>query len=149
MFLLTFALAGSGCISAATPAQHVPAARSSYVSDAASVQKVEVIHFHTDQFCESCEIVGELSEDTVRTGYPTDLASGKIVYMHINVDDPANRNFVEKYGATGSSLWTGVYDKTGFHPQEDLKVWYLIGDKVAFSSHLKGVIDSRLSDELD
>jgi len=133
-------------MSAAAPAEHSPAQKN-YVNDAASVQKVEVIHFHTDQCCDSCERIGELSEDTIKSAYAAELASGKIVYMHINIDDPANQNFVQKYGVTGASLWTDVYDKTGIHPWEDLKVWYLVDDDAAFSMHVKGVIDGPLSGE--
>jgi hypothetical protein len=143
--LITIALISGGCISAAVPAQHSPT-RPSSISDPDSIQKVEIIHFHTDQYCGSCERVGRLSEEAVKSAYGAELSSGKIVYMHIIIDDPANQNVLQKYGATGASLWTGVYDKTGFHPWEDLKVWYL-ADDTAFSRHVKGVIDDLLAGE--
>jgi hypothetical protein len=111
----------------------------------ASVQNVEVYHFHATRQCDSCIALGEYAEATVTTFYAPEVASGKLVFGHINMDLPENRALVEQYGPTGSSLWIGVYDETGFHKEENLNVWYKLGNKDEYMAYLKDVIDRRLA----
>ena len=60
-----------------------------------------------------------------------------------------NRAIVEQYGASGSSLWLGVYTSDGrFYPEENVKVWYRTDDRQRFMDYLKGVIEKRLAGDL-
>ena len=52
-------------------------------------------------------------------------------------------------GATGSSLWIGSYNDTGFYKEEDFKVWYKITDKEDFVNYTKNLIEKRLNGEFD
>ena len=50
---------------------------------------------------------------------------------------------MERYGATGSSLWLGVYTSDGgFYPEENIRVW-ADDDRRRFMDYLKGVIEQR------
>ena len=51
------------------------------------------------------------------------LASGRLVFAHVNYDLPENAVLAAKYGVTGSSLWFGIYDTNGFHRQQNMDVW--------------------------
>lgn len=110
-----------------------------------TILKVEVIHFHPTQQCLSCIVLGDFAEDTVNTFFESELSSGKLVFMHINGDLANNSAIVKKYGATGSSIWLGTYTSEGFHPEENIQVWYLIGNRTGFMEYLKGVIEAKLS----
>jgi hypothetical protein len=110
-----------------------------------TVQKVEVIHFHPTQQCVSCIVMGDFAEDTIDTFFQSELASGKLVFMHINGNLANNSALVKKYGATGSSLWLGTYTSEGFYPEENIQVWYLLGNRTGFMEYLKGVIEDKLS----
>jgi hypothetical protein len=109
---------------------------------------VEVYHFHGNAQCMSCIAVGDLAEKTVNTNFKGELASGRLVFAHINADLPENRALAEKYGVTGSSLWIGVYNGNGFHKEQDTKVWYLIDNEDAYTSYLSGIITKRLNGDL-
>ena len=109
---------------------------------------MEVYHFHRTQQCYSCRTVGAYAEETVKTYFAPELESGKMVFGHINIEEPENKALVDQYGPTGSSLWIGVYDKDGFHKEENVNVWYKIGDKEAYLAYLKEVIDKRLAGDL-
>jgi len=51
-----------------------------------------------------------------------------------------------KYGATGSSLWIGVYRKDGsFSKEENINVWYKINNKEEYMAYLKGIIEQKLA----
>jgi hypothetical protein len=112
------------------------------------VEKVEVYHFHLKQQCYSCITLGELAEETINANFADELESGKVVFGHINVQDPANKEIVDAYGASGSSLMIGVHSPEGFQKEENIKVWYKIGKKEEYESYLKELIEKRLSGDL-
>jgi hypothetical protein len=113
-----------------------------------TVERVEVFHFHGKQQCYSCITVGDLAEQTVNASFKDELASGRIIFAHVNYDLPENTMLAKKYGVTGSSLWIGVYNGTAFHKEEDIRVWSLINNKDAYSTYLSGVITKRLNGDL-
>jgi hypothetical protein len=142
--LVILLLAGSGCTSiTGSSASHQQSAINSTL-----IEKVEVFHFHGNQQCVSCIAVGDLAEKTVNASFKDELASGRLVFSHVNYDLPNNAALKTKYGPTSSSLWIGVYDANGFHKEEDTKVWSLINDKNAYSTYLSGVITKRLNGDL-
>jgi hypothetical protein len=109
------------------------------------VQKIEVYHFHGTNQCYSCKTVGAYAEETVNTYFSEELKSGKIIFAHINGDLAENKEKVQQYGVTGSSLWIGIYDDAGFHPEQNVNVWYKISNKEDYMNYLKGIIDKRLA----
>ncbi len=115
----------------------------------ASVEKIEVYHFHGTNQCYSCKTVGAYAEETINTYYPNEIQSGKIVFNSINYDLLENKVIAMKYGVSGSSLWIGVYDSTGFHPEQNTNVWYKINDKQDYMNYLKEVIDKRLAGDFN
>jgi hypothetical protein len=112
------------------------------------VEKVEVYHFHPTNGCRSCTTVGDYAEETVKTYFPNELKYRKIIFDHINYQDPENEELVKLYGVTGSSLMIGVYNKTVFNRESNHKVWYMTGNKTQYMNYLKGVIDLRLAGDL-
>lgn len=88
---------------------------------------------------------GNNADDAVKTYFPDELESKKIVFGHINFQDPANAELVKQYEVTGSSLMIGVYDKDGFHKEENIKVWYLAGKKDESMTYLKELIEKRFA----
>lgn len=112
-----------------------------------NIDKLEVYHFHGNNQCYSCVTLGDYAEETVKTYFQEELESGKIVFDHINGEEPENEELVQKYGATGSSLWLGVYDNGTFSAEQNTKVWYKTQDKQEYMQYLKGVIEKKLAGE--
>jgi hypothetical protein len=135
----------AGCTSASSP---VAATTSTPRSPNSPVDRVEVFHFHGTQQCYSCRTVGDLAEQTVNDNFKIELASGQLVFAHVNYDLPENAALKTAYGVTGSSLWIGVYDADGFHKKQETSVWYLIDDPDAYSAHLSEVVTKRLTGDL-
>jgi len=130
---------------------HMGTASSAPLSTAntnSAVERVEVYHFHGNSQCTSCIAVGDLAEKTVNDNFKAELASGRLVFAHVNAEKPENVALASKYGVTGSSLWIGVYDANGFHKKEDTRVWSLIGNKDAYNFYLTGLISKRLNGDL-
>ncbi|MDE4908248.1 nitrophenyl compound nitroreductase subunit ArsF family protein [Methanogenium marinum] len=108
-----------------------------------NVEKVELYHFHGDRSCTSCVVLGDFAEETVTEWYASDLESGRLVFGHINYDEPENSDLVEQYLPTGSSLWIGIYDDNGFYKQELVTPWYMLSDKNEYSQYLRAVIEQQ------
>jgi hypothetical protein len=139
----------AGCTDSSTnPGDATPFASQPAISSNSTVERVEVYHFHGNQQCDSCITVGDLAEKTVNAGFKDEVASGRLVFAHVNYDLPDNAALAAKYGVTGSSLWLGIYDTNGFHRQQILDVWYLTGDEEKYKTYLAGVISKRLNGDL-
>jgi len=110
--------------------------------------RVEVLHFHGTHQCDSCKTVGALAEKTVNTYFKGELDSGQLAFAHINGQLAENRELVMRYGATGSSLWIGIYIDGTFHKEENTTVWYKIKNEQDYLQYLKGVLEKRLAGDL-
>jgi len=129
----------SGCVN-----NDQKANESAYTNTSSSVEKVEIIHFHWTNQCNSCIAVGALAEKTVNTYFSDELESGKITFAHINAEFPINKDQVSKYGVNSASLWIGAYDENGFHKEMNANVWYKINNETDYMNYLKGIIEKRL-----
>lgn len=110
---------------------------------------VEIYHFHGTHQCYSCIKVGELAEKTVNTYFKNELESGKIVFAHINGELLENQALVNKYGVTGSSIWIGTYVNGKFSKEQNINVWYKIDNEADYLAYFKGILEKRLTGELN
>ena len=107
-------------------------------------RKIEVIHFHGTRQCYSCVTVGQYAEETINTYFSKEVEEGELSFAHINVELPENREKALQYGATGSSIWIGTYTENGFRKEENILVWYKIGDMEEYMRYFKGVLERKL-----
>ncbi|MDO9549700.1 MAG: nitrophenyl compound nitroreductase subunit ArsF family protein [Methanoregula sp.] len=138
----------AGCTDSSPHLGAAPSAPLSTANTNSTVERVEVYHFHGNSQCTSCIAVGDLAEKTVNDNFKAELASGRLVFAHVNAEKPENVALATKYGVTGSSLWIGVYDANGFYKEENIKVWYLINNKDAYSTYLTNLISKRMNGDL-
>jgi thiol-disulfide isomerase/thioredoxin len=122
--IFVFLVIVCGCIAGCTSSSEASKPSTSLVNpfNSSLVERVEVYHFHGNTQCTSCIAVGDLAEKTVNANFNDELASGHLVFAHVNYDLPENKDLATQYGVTGSSLWIGVYDTNGFHKQQDIQV---------------------------
>lgn len=119
---------------------------SSDIQYVVNIEKLEIYHFHGTNQCYSCRTVGAYAEETVYTYFADEVASGKIVFGHVNAELLENRALAAKYGATGASLWLGTYTKDGnFSAEQNTNVWYKISNKEDYMAYFKGVIEQKLA----
>lgn len=72
---------------------------------------IKVVKFEPNKPCQGCTNLGNFANETIRKQFPEDYESGKITYETINFQDPKNRQLVEKYKVTGSSLYITVINE--------------------------------------
>lgn len=113
-------------------------------ASAAPAEKVEVFLFHRTQRCATCVAIGKLSGQAVEEEFAGEVASGKVVFREINIDEPQNKALAGKFQASGSSLFINAVRDGKDNIREDMEVWRLTGDPEAFKKHIAGKLNVLL-----
>ena len=105
---------------------------------------VEVIYFHRTQRCNSCTYAENGTRYTLETYFKEELASDRISFKSINVEDKKNTVIVKKYGAFTSSLFINTIKDGTDHIVEVKEIWFVLGKDKAFVELIKGEIEESL-----
>jgi hypothetical protein len=116
-------------------------AGSSGESDARTNQteadKVLVYYFHGTVRCATCRNIEAYAEEAIRTSFPDDLASGKMVWRALNTDEPENSHFLQDYQLVTSSLvLVGVDNNVQMRWKNLDKVWQYVDFKPQFNEYV-------------
>jgi hypothetical protein len=109
--------------------------------------RVDVVYFHRTQQCYSCRYAEERTLYTVETYFADELGSGNVTFQSIDVQDEANADIVEKYGAYGSQLFINTLKDGTDHIEQVTDVWLVLGNDDAFIEIVKGKIEKSLNGE--
>jgi hypothetical protein len=107
-------------------------------------EKIEVVHFHATQQCWSCITVGEYALKTIKEKFPDEYENGTIVFKDINGELPENKIIVEKYKASGSSLFINSIINGKDRIQEDIDVWRLVYNEQKYISYFEDKLKKML-----
>ena len=64
---------------------------------AATDRTLIVYYFHGNKRCNTCRTIEAYTEEAIKTGFPDELRSGRLVWIPVNVDVPENGHFVEDF----------------------------------------------------
>lgn len=73
--------------------------------------QLTVYYTHSTRRCVSCRAVEDETKKILNEDFKTELETGKLQYIPINIDDADNKAFVEKHKVWGSSLLLVKTDK--------------------------------------
>jgi len=110
--------------------------------------RVEVVYFHRTQQCYSCRYAEEGTHYTLETYFKDELASGKVTFQSIDVQDSKNAAIVNKYGAYGSQLFINTIKDGSDHIEQVTDIWLVLGDDEAFVEIVKSKIEKSLKGEV-
>ena len=106
-------------------------------SDTGPVDKVLVYYFHGTVRCATCRNIEAYAEEAIRTSFPDDLASGKMVWRALNTDEPENAHFLQDYQLVTSSLVLVGLDNNVQRRWKNLdKVWQYVDFKPQFNEYV-------------
>lgn len=111
---------------------------------ASKAEKIEVVHFHATRQCWACITVGEYALEAIKTRFPKEYQSGKIVFRDINVELSENREIAKKYQAGGSSLFVNAISNGKDNIKEDIAVWRLINNQEKFADYFGNKLKTLL-----
>lgn len=96
--------------------------------------KVEIIQFHSEHRCMTCNKIEELTRETLKS-YPA------IPFSLVNVDDKKNEKISTQFEATGTALF--LYNPTTKKKQDLTDMAFMnASDKDKFIQELKKKIDA-------
>ncbi len=95
--------------------------------------------------CSSCRRIEEISRKTIEDAFRQELAEGRLRFLVVNVDQPANRHYVEEYRLESSSLVLAeVRDgkPAGWKNLPD--VWTLVDDPPKLETYVRNEIAAMM-----
>ena len=92
-----------------------------------------VYYFHGDQRCMTCNKIEQLTKQALEKKYADELASGKIVFRAVNVEEPVNEHFVKDFSLTTRSV---VMRKNGKFKKFD-EVWTFVRGPEKFIEYIQ------------
>lgn len=108
--------------------------KTSSVTKSNSATTIEIIQFHSEHRCMTCNKIEELSRETLKS-YP------KIRFSLVNVDDKKNEKIAEQFQATGTALF--LYNPKNKKRQDVSDMAFMnAGDKDKFIKELKKKIEA-------
>lgn len=67
-------------------------------------EKVEVLYFHFTRRCVTCQAVEAESKKAIEALYPTQMKTGKITFVSVNLDDTKSEALAERCKVEGQAL---------------------------------------------
>ncbi len=152
LLVLAGTLAVGGC-KRATPsttsasAEAVSAATSSAAVAPESVtpDRVVVYYFHKNRRCRTCVGIQQAIKATIDERFGEETASGLLTFREVNIDEPANAQFVQKYDLSFSSMVVVAQGgETAVKWQNCDQVWPLARDEEALKKYAEAQIRAHL-----
>jgi len=110
--------------------------------------RVDVVYFHRTQRCHTCLYAENMTLYTLETYFADELASGKVTFQSINVQDKANADIVKKYNnASYLTLCINTVRGGTDHIEEITDIWTVIDNDKAFVEIVKNKVEQSLTGE--
>ncbi len=95
--------------------------------------------------CSSCRRIEEISRKTIEDAFRQELAEGRLRFLVVNVDQPANRHYVEEYRLESSSLVLAEMQdgkSAGWKTLPD--VWTLVDDPPKLGTYVRSEVTAMM-----
>jgi hypothetical protein len=104
---------------------------------------VVAYYFHGTMRCPTCHKLEQYSKEAIETNFKDALASGKLEFKAVNVEDKGNEHYGNDYQLyTKSLILSLVKDGKGIKWENMDKIWEYVGNKERFIDYVKsGVAD--------
>jgi hypothetical protein len=101
-------------------------------------------YFHGTSRCSTCLKMEKYAREAVEESFGDDARSGRVQWLAVNYDEPANEHFVKQYELFASALVlvSGQGDVRQWQKLE--RIWDLVGDEPAFKAYVIHQVTSML-----
>jgi hypothetical protein len=100
--------------------------------------KVIAYYFHGNFRCRTCRTIEAYSEEAITKEFTDELASGRLAWRVVNIDEPENKHFAKDFELVTKSLVLVEYrDGKVIRHQNLQQVWQLVGDEGAFVDYVR------------
>jgi hypothetical protein len=100
---------------------------------------VVAFYFHGNVRCATCRKIEAYADEAIAQGFAAELASGRLAWRVVNIDDAGNKHFIQDFQLVTRSVVLAEYrNGTAVRWQNLDKVWQLVRDKEGFVSYVQG-----------
>lgn len=111
----------------------------------ASANRIMVYYFHGSSRCPVCHRLEKYSKEAVETNFKDALASGKLEFKVVNIDDKGNEHFVNDYQLYTKSLVISLTENGKELKSKNLtRIWDYAGNKQKFFDYVTNEINGFL-----
>lgn len=114
-----------------------------------SVKDTHVIayYFHGTFRCPTCRKLEQYSKETIETNFKDVLASGRLEFKVVNVEDKGNEHYAKDYRLyTKSLILSLVKDGKEIKSENLTKIWEYVGNKQKFIDYVKVEVENFLKE---
>ena len=106
---------------------------------------VVVYYFHGTARCSSCMKIDAYTKEALDAHFAAAVKSERVRWRVLNVEEPANKHFVQDYGLyTKSVVLSEIQAGKEVRSKNLAKVWELLGDKEEFITYVKDELTTYL-----
>lgn len=118
-----------------------------FAADKPPGKKVYAYYFYGSVRCPTCFKLEQYSKQAIENNFKPELASGKLEFKAVNVDEKANAYFVNDYQLyTKTLVLSLVKDGKEIRSKNLNKIWELVGNKDKFIGYIKEEVANFLKD---
>ncbi|MDD3906086.1 MAG: nitrophenyl compound nitroreductase subunit ArsF family protein [Candidatus Omnitrophica bacterium] len=104
-------------------------------------------YFHGDMRCPTCHKLEQYSKEAIETNFKDAVASGKLEYKVVNVEDKDNEHYTGDYKLyTKSLILSLVKDGKEIKWKNMDKIWEYVGNKNRFLDYVKSAVADLLKE---
>jgi len=120
---------------------------SSFAADIPSGTKVMAYYFHGTARCPTCHKLEQYSKEAIEANFKDALASGKLEFKVVNVDDKGNEHYGSDYQLYTKSLILSLVKDGKEAKWVNLdKIWEYVGNKQRFIDYVKSGVAGLLKE---
>jgi len=109
--------------------------------------KVVAYYFHGSFRCVTCTTMEKYSKEAVEANFKDDLASGRLEFKVVNIEERGNEHFVNDYKLyTKSLVLSLVKDGKEVKSKNLDKIWELACNKQKFMDYVTGEVEEFMKD---
>ena len=86
--------------------------------------------------------IGRFTRELIEDKFADKVKDGKIYFAEINIDLPENKELVNRFKASGQSLYINVINNGVDNIDQDLNIWRLVGNESKFKEYLENKLNS-------
>ena len=106
--------------------------------DQSTTGQVVAYYFYGNVRCATCRKLESYSKEALEDGFSEEIASGRLEWRAVNVDETENEHFVTDFELVTRALVLVEYTDGEMTRWQDLKlIWKLVGDKTGFLTYVQ------------
>lgn len=97
-----------------------------------------VFYFHGNARCVTCKTIEAYADEAVHSGFGEAFENGALSWRVVNIDEPANRHFIQDFQLVTRSVVLAEYLDGRISRSKNLdQVWQLVRDKQRFIDYVQ------------